>query len=471
MPKIIVKIKHIKSSKKVGGLINYISKREGVDKSVNEKVLVGKPSKKQLEFIENMIKDSPEIKKSFEYEDYIENPTKQNASALITTIAENNPDTFQNKEIYLNYIATRPNVEKVSSHGLFGSEDNINLAEVKREVENINGTVWTPIISLKREDAERLGYDNAEIWQSLIRSKQIQLAEIFKIKYDNFKWYAAFHNEAGHPHLHMVVYSTGDDKGFIKENDIEKVKSILANDIFKNDMYEIYDDKTKAREKVAEEVKKKIGNLADRVRQKDYSDSEICEMLLKLSASLKNCKGRKQYGYLPQKVKAEVDEILKTIAKDDDVKNLYNEWCEFQRKIYGIYTDKEIEFAPMWENKEFKKLKNAIISEAEKLGDDRIFVTQTQMGDEVKTEVENEKIVEDEDDSTENEYEEKQNESESSHFNLQVISSATNLFCRLASIVEDDTSRKIDGFSKSIVDSKERKRIMKKKQSLGMKMG
>lgn len=465
MPKIIVKIKHLKASKTVVGFLNYISNRDGVDKSVNEKVLVGKPTTKQLEFIDEMIESSPEIKKSFEYEDYIENPTKQNASALITTIAENNPDTFQSKEIYLNYIATRPRVEKMSSHGLFGSEDNVNLSEVKKEIENINGTLWTPIISLKREDAERLGYDNAEMWQSLIRSKQMQLAEIFKIKYDNFKWYAAFHNEAGHPHLHMVVYSTGDDNGFITEKDIEKVKSILANDIFKNDMYELYDNKTKAREKLAKEVREKIKLLSDAVREKDYSDSEICEMLLKLSSSLKNCKGRKQYGYLPPKVKAEVDEILKTIAEDDDVQNLYNEWCGLQRKIYGIYTDKEIEFAPMWKNKEFKKLKNAIISEAENLGDDRIFVAE-----ENETQAEENENAE-EDESTENEVEENKVERKINHLNPQVISSATNLFCRLASIIEDDTDRKIDGFRKTIVDSKERKRLMKKKQSMGMKMG
>lgn len=461
MPKIIVKIKHLKASKKVGGLIDYVAKREGVDKTVNEQISVVKPTEKQLEFIDKMLSECPDVKKSFEYEDYIENPTKQNASALITTIAENNPDTFRNKEIYLNYIATRPNVEKVSSHGLFGSEDNINLAEVKKEIENINGTVWTPIISLKREDAERLGYDNAEMWQSLICSKQMQLAEIFKIKYDNFKWYAAFHNEAGHPHLHMVVYSTSDDKGFITEKDIEKVKSILANDIFKNDMYELYDDKTKAREKLVKEVKKKIKLLSDKVREKDYSDSEICEMLVKLSVSLKNCKGRKQYGYLPPKVKAEVDEILKMIAKDEDVQNLYNEWCGLQRKIYGIYTDKEIEFAPLWENKEFKKLKNAIISEAEKAGDDRIFVAE-----ENETQAEEDENVEEENEGEQNKTERKIN-----HFNSRVISSATNLFCRLASIIEDDTDRKLDGFKKSIVDSKERKRLMKKKQSMGMKMG
>ena len=134
MPKIIVKIKHLKASKKVGGLIDYVAKREGVDKTVNEQISVGKPTEKQLKFIDKMLSECPDVKKSFEYEDYIENPTKQNASALITTIAENNPDAFVNKETYINYIATRPHVEKLSSHGLFGSEENVNLSEVKKEI-------------------------------------------------------------------------------------------------------------------------------------------------------------------------------------------------------------------------------------------------------------------------------------------------------------------------------------------------
>lgn len=464
MPKIIVKIKHLKSSKKVGGLIDYVAKREGVDKTVNEKILIGKPTEKQLEFIDKMLSECPDVKKTFEYEDYIENPTKQNASALITTIAENNPDALGSKETYINYIATRPRVEKLSSHGLFGSEENVNLSEVKKEIENINGVVWTPIISLKREDAERLGYDNADMWRSLIRSKQMELAEIFDIPFDEFKWYGAFHNEAGHPHIHMVVYATGDAKGYITERDIEKVKSVFANEIFKNEMYELYDDKTKAREKLAEETRAKIKALADSIREKDYSQSELCEMLVNLSVSLKTCRGKKVYGYLPTKVKKEVDEILKTISKDEDVQRLYNEWCMLQRKIYGIYTDKDVEFAPLWENKEFKKLKNAIVSEAEKLGDSRIYVDEETEKEEQK----NDENGEYKEPATDNPKADTDNRAK--NINPTVISSAANLFCRLASIIENDTKRKTEGFYKTIVDSKERKHIIRKKQSLGMKM-
>ena len=302
------------------------------------------------------------------------------------------------------------------------------------------------------------------MWRSLIRSKQMELAEIFDIPFDEFKWYGAFHNEAGHPHIHMVVYATGDTKGYITERDIEKVKSVFANEIFKNEMYELYDDKTKAREKLAEETRAKIKALAESIREKDYSQSELCEMLVNLSVSLKTCKGKKVYGYLPPKVKKEVDEILKTISKDEDVQRLYNEWCILQRKIYGIYTDKDVEFAPLWENKEFKKLKNAIASEAEKLGGSRIFIDEETENKEPESD-ENGEYKEPATDNPKSD-----TDSRAKNINLKVISSAANLFCRLASIIENDTERKTEGFYKTIVDSKERKHIIRKKQSLGMKM-
>ena len=206
MPKIIVKIKHLKTSKSIGNFVNYIAKRHSVDMSLNQKVLVGKPTKKQVDFIDKMLEEYPDSAESFEYEDYMKNPTKQNASNLITHIAETNPDAFESNEIYLNYIATRPNVELVSEHGLFGNEDEINLAEARNKIINSRSVIWTPIVSLKPEDAIRLGYDKADAWRELIRSKQMDLAEIFNIPLDDFNWYGAFHNEAGHPHLHMVVF-------------------------------------------------------------------------------------------------------------------------------------------------------------------------------------------------------------------------------------------------------------------------
>lgn len=373
MPKIIVKIKHLKASKSVGNFVNYIAKRDSVDMSLNQKVLVGKPTKKQLDFIEKMLKEYPDGAESFEYEDYINNPTKQTASNLITHLSETNPDAFESNEIYLNYIATRPNVEMLSEHGLFGNDDDIVLADARNEIINSKSVIWTPIVSLKPEDAIRLGYDKADAWRELIRSKQMNLAEIFNIPLKDFNWYGAFHNEAGHPHLHMVVFSSGSKHGFINEKRIEKVKSLLANEIFKDEMYELYDSKSHARDKIADEAKKKLQELGESIRKKDFSDSEVCSMLDELSQKLLLCKGKKTYAYLPPELKAKVDEIFQRLAEDEKIKNMYNEWCELQGKIVGIYHNKKIEFPSLVENKEFKKIKNAIVSEAVNLGNNLFF--------------------------------------------------------------------------------------------------
>ena len=67
--------------------------------------------------------------------------------------------------------------------------------------------IWTHIISLHREDAARLGYDSAEDWMNLLRSKRNMIAKQMRIKPENFRWYAAFHDAGHHPHVHMMAYS------------------------------------------------------------------------------------------------------------------------------------------------------------------------------------------------------------------------------------------------------------------------
>lgn len=373
MPKIIVKIKHLKTSKSVGNFVNYIAKRDSVDMSLNQKVLVGKPTKKQVDFIDKMLEEYPDGAESFEYEEYKNTPTKQTASNLITHLSETNPESFESNEIYLNYIATRPKVEIISEHGLFGNEDEINLADARNEIINSKSVIWTPIVSLKSEDAIRLGYDKADAWRELIRSKQMDLAEIFNIPLEDFNWYGAFHNEAGHPHLHMVVYSSGSKRGFINETRIEKVKSLLANEIFKDEMYELYDSKSHARDKISDEAKKKLHAIGDSIRKNDFSNSEVCSLLDVLSQRLLPCKGKKTYAYLPKEEKQIVDEIFRKLAENEEIKNMYDEWCSLQQKIVGFYHDKQIEFPPLVENKEFKKIKNAIVSEAVNLGNNLFF--------------------------------------------------------------------------------------------------
>lgn len=458
MPRIIIKVPNIKTGGGAKGMAEYIAKREGVDKSVNEVVTVAKPTKKQMKYIDELLKMCPDAIDSYEYTDYILNPTRQNASAFISVVAENNPEVFENRETYLNYIATRPNVQKLGEHGLFGMEDNIILSKVKEEIANQKSVIWTPIISLTRVDAARLGYDNANAWKDLIRSKQMDIAEIFNIPQDEFTWYAAFHNEGHHPHLHMMVYAKDSSKGHLSEHGIEKFKSLIAKEIFHDDMYHLYDEKTKAREEISDESKKQIKELIDKINKNDYSDSEICDRLIELSEKLKDLKGKKTYGYLPKPLKKEVDEILKVMAGDENISKLYSKWCEVQRKIVGIYNDKDVEFPNLCDNKEFYKIKNAIIGEAQKLNDSRIFDAHDK---EDTSETEN---TDEHDENSAKAY-------EAPEKNSGIAMNAMNLFCRLASIIENDTDEKIEGFHKTIVDSKVRREEQKKKQQLGIKMG
>lgn len=474
MAHIIVKIPHVSGKGSAANMVSYIAKREGVDKSVNQKVTIKPPTEKQMTYIEEMVKMCPDAKESFEYEDYIENPTRQNASALISVVAESNPQLFENRETYLNYIATRPNVEKFGEHGLFGSEDDIDIKSAKSELSNHRGVVWMPIISLKREDAARLGFDNADAWKDLIRAKQIDLADTFGIPQSDFKWYAAFHNEGHHPHCHMVVYSTESTKGFITEKNIEEIKSMFANEIFHDDLYHLYDAKTKERDKISEQSKEKLTEIADRISKKDYSDSEICPMLISLADKLKEVSGKKQYGYLPKSLKKDVDDIVRTMAKDKNISEMYSRWCDIQQRIVGIYNSKEIEHPPLWENKEFRKIKNAVIDEAKKLGDDRFSVPRgpKELPKEPPKKEEDEAEPDIPDEALEQDDEPEQTQTpESVHHTEGVAMSAMNLFCRLASIIENDADKKIDGHNKTIVDSKERKEEIKKKLSLGIKMG
>lgn len=448
----------MKSSGKAGGWVRYIATREGVDKTINQSILMSKPTEKQKEYIDEMLKLCPDAKDTFEYQDYMENPTIQNASAFISVAAENNPQIFENQEIYLNYIATRPRVEKKGSHGLFGNEDDIDLGKTKKEIAENDGVLWMPIISLRREDADRLGYNSADAWRDLLRAKQIEIAEIYGIPIEDFRWYAAFHNEGHHPHCHMVIYSENSKRGFIDTKDIEQIKSLLAREIFKNDLYELYDSKTKQREKISEQSLKKLKMLADKIREKSYEDSPVCDMLIDLSRKLKDVKGKKKYGYLPKPLKKQVDEIVKTMAKDEDVQKLYAEWCEIQQKIIGTYQDSEVEQPPLWENDEFKKIKNAVIYEAVKLGSNRIYSVE-------------EEPITDEEVPDEEKEEKQEGTHQQKEFQPMAAMSALNLFCRLADIIDNDADKKADGHNKTIVDSKERKELAIKKQRLGIKMG
>ncbi|KXL53859.1 hypothetical protein CLNEO_10850 [Anaerotignum neopropionicum] len=212
MPRIIFKCPYLKGGDNtvhLSNLVSYIATRDGVQK-FNEKHKNLPSTKKQEHLIADIIKEFPNTRNLFEYEDYIASKTIENASDFISIALEHNLDIVAKKENYVDYIANRPRVEKLSSHGLFTSgDDEIILSKVADEVSNHQGNVWTPIISLRREDAVVTGFEHVENWKDFLSHYAPTIAENLKIPIGDFRWYAAFHNESHHPHIHMICYRYG----------------------------------------------------------------------------------------------------------------------------------------------------------------------------------------------------------------------------------------------------------------------
>lgn len=369
MPRIIMKSPYIKPNSKthIGNYISYIATRDGVEMADSTQKFMEATSV-QKKIINKLLIDYPDSKDLYEYQDYLDKPNRCNADELILRIAEAHAELFGDREKYISYIAQRPRVEKISSHGLFTDGGvPIVLSDVQKEVAESKSNVWTHIISLKREDAERLGYNNAKAWMNLIRSQRNMIAENMKIAPENFRWYAAFHNEGHHPHIHMIAYSTKPNEAYLTEKGIENIKSNLAKVIFRQDLISIYQKQTEHRDKLRAEARDIVEDLVSKINSEIYISASIQHKLLELADRLSKTKGKKVYGYLKPDVKAIVDSIVDELSNDDRIKKLYDLWYEQKENTIRTYTDEMPDRIPLAQNKEFKSIKNAIIKEALKL--------------------------------------------------------------------------------------------------------
>ena len=369
MPRIIMKSPYIKPNSKthIGNYVSYIATRDGVEKADSTQKFM-EATERQKQIIKKLLSDYPNSNDLYEYQDYLDKPNIGNADELILLIAETHAELFGDREKYVSYIAQRPRVEKISSHGLFTDGGvPIVLSNVQKEVTESKSNVWTHIISLKREDAERLGYNNAKAWMNLIRSQRNMIAENMKIAPENFRWYAAFHNEGHHPHIHMIAYSTKPNEAYLTEKGIENIKSNLAKVIFRQDLISIYQKQTEHRDKLRAEARDIVDDLVLKINSEIYISASIQHKLLELADRLSKTKGKKVYGYLKPEVKALVDSIVDELANDSRIKKLYDLWYEQKENTIRTYTDEVPDRIPLVDNKEFKSIKNAIIKEALKL--------------------------------------------------------------------------------------------------------
>lgn len=369
MPRLVTKFKYLKPNRKVsaGGYAKYIATRDGVDK-IDDTQKFASATTKQKNLIEKIIKDFPDCKEMFEYADYLEKLNMGTASDFISRAIEDNAYEIEGRKSYAKYIATRPRAERFGSHGLFTDDGvQVQLSKVSEELNNHKGNIWTAIISIRREDAERLGFNTGTRWRDMLRTQTATLAENLKIPTQNLHWYAAFHNESHHPHVHLIAYSTVENEGYLTQKGVENLRSSFAKDIFQQDLLCIYERQTEHRDKLRAEARDIVEDLVSKINSEIYISASIQNKLLELADRLSKTKGKKVYGYLKSDVKALVDSIVDELANDGRIKKLYDLWYEQKENTIRTYTDEIPDRIPLAQNKEFKSIKNAIIKEALKL--------------------------------------------------------------------------------------------------------
>ena len=368
MSQLIVTSRYLKSGNqknktKRRNYTKYIATRETVE--IRSQKFVDRnanATKNQEQLINDLINDFPESKRYLEYEDYERKPTIENAGELISTIVERNADVVGNRQNFVGYMAMRPGVEKRGSHGLFNEKDEpIILNQAANEIAEHKGNVWSHVVSLRREDAVRLGFDNSDAWRELVKRHISDIAKAQNIPLCNLKWYAAYHDTTHHPHIHLLVYSTNPKQGFLTKAGIDKIRSAFANDIFHDDLQSIYQEQTVSRDELKAVSKNEFESIVNMIASNDHTDPQLEELIRKLYIQLQNVKGKKVYGYLPMEIKETVNKIFSELAKDENIQQLYDKWCSLERLKYKTYTLKETELPELVDNKVFQPVRNMII--------------------------------------------------------------------------------------------------------------
>ena len=347
MARLILKSPYLKpgGKKSPGGYLKYIATREGVEMAEDTTRHLPATAEQQKQ-IAKLLKQHRDCKDSHEYQDYLANPTRGNADAFISGILELHGDAPQ-RDVYLKYIDERP-----GSNGLFTDEGvPIVLSQVQKEMNDHPGNIWTHIISLRREDAERLGYNSPDAWMHLLRSQRNMIAQQMKIAPENFRWYAAFHNEGHHPHVHMMAYSVDPNEAYLSTKGIETIKSNLAQDIFRHDLLQIYQKQTDFRDELRQESRDRITEIVDAINHGSFDNPQMQMMLVQLADRLAKAKGKKQYGYLNASTKKLVEAIVAELAGDSRIQELHSLWYEQKEDVLRTYTNKMPERIPLEQEK------------------------------------------------------------------------------------------------------------------------
>lgn len=376
---------------------------------------------------------------------YLKKGSKKNLKNYVKYIAtrEGAVPPVNERENYVGYLANRPGAVKFNTHGLFSqTNEPINLEKVAKEIADHSGNVWTHVFSLRRDDAQKMGYDNLKAWRDLVIRQIPSIAKNQKIDLKNLHWYAAFHDKETNPHVHIIVYSQNEREGFLTNHGIEKIRSGFANDIYFDELHHIYEQQTDLRNLLKKESEQLMKQLAEKVFKNKNFDVELIDLVLKLHNQLVESKGKKVYGYLKSDVKKTVDAIFMRLVDNESVKKMYELWCEMEQQKHDVYSSAKIEFPTLADNKEFRSVKNMIVQTVLQMDfqQSEIKVEMPEIADENTDQFKNEMLAD----------------------------TIFSLFANLSRCIEDDYQRKFKS-GRKMIDSKLRRMIQEKNQALGIK--
>ena len=353
---------------KLSNRTRYIATRPGVE------VLRGEHSeqpatKKQQAYIQRLLRDFHGADELLEYEDYRNAPTQGNANAFIRQVQEDFAEPMSRMENYLDYVSHRPGVKMDGEHGLWYTEGKVrNLSQAVREVAEHTGSVWTPVVAIRREDAERLGYNDADSWRHLVCACAPEIARGYKIPLEHLRWYAAFHRKEDSVHIHMVVFSSNLKEGYLTKQGIRQVKSAFGRRIFRQDLLHIYEQKTEYRDALGRDAERTMAELIAQMETGQLQNENLEQPILELSRRLQNTKGKTVYGYLPPTAKALVDAIVDELAKEERVAAAYDLWNQMREEVCRTYSEQLPERLLLSKQKEFKAVRNMVVREVLQLG-------------------------------------------------------------------------------------------------------
>ena len=353
---------------KLSNRARYIATRPGVEVIRGEHS--GQPAtKKQQAYIQRLLRDFPGAEELLEYEDYQNAPTQGHANAFIRQVQEDFAEPMSRMENYLDYVSHRPGVQLNGEHGLWCAGGKVrNLSQAVREVAEHTGSVWTPVVAIRREDAERLGYNDAESWRQLVCACAPEIARGYKIPLEHLRWYAAFHRKEDSVHIHMVVFSSDPKEGYLTRQGIQQVKSAFGRRIFQQDLLHVYEQKTEYRDALGRDAERTMAELIAQMETGQLQNENLEQPILELSRRLQNTKGKTVYGYLPPTAKALVDAIVDELAKEERVAAAYDLWNQMREEVCRTYSEQLPERLLLSKQKEFKAVRNMVVREVLQLG-------------------------------------------------------------------------------------------------------